>query len=74
MTQSKSNLTSDDYLKTLSDFALQLLQVSSLDQILWLIADQIIEELGFEDCVIYLVDESRKLLVQKAAYGPKSAP
>ncbi|MEC8345057.1 MAG: ATP-binding protein [Planctomycetota bacterium] len=73
MTQSKSNLTSDDYLKTLSDFALQLLQVSSLDQILWLIADQIIEELGFEDCVIYLVDESRKLLVQKAAYGPKCA-
>ncbi|MEC9148772.1 MAG: ATP-binding protein, partial [Planctomycetota bacterium] len=57
----------------MSDFALQLLQVSSLDQILWLIADQIIEELGFEDCVIYLVDESRKLLVQKAAYGPKCA-
>ena len=59
-------LTSDDYLKTLSEFALKLLQVSTLDEILWLIADQIIEDLGFEDCVIYLTDTSRQMLVQKA--------
>ena len=65
-------LTSDDYLKTLSEFALKLLQVSTLDEILWLIADQIIEDLGFEDCVIYLTDTSRQMLVQKAAYGPKN--
>jgi hypothetical protein len=50
------NPTSDDYLNTLSKFALELLQVSTLDEILWLITDQIIENLGLEDCVIYLVD------------------
>ncbi len=66
------NPTSDDYLNTLSKFALELLQVSTLDEILWLITDQIIENLGLEDCVIYLVDTSRQVLVQKAAHGPKN--
>src|SRR5690606_41097020 len=32
-----------------------------------------ISRLGFEDCVIYLVDEEKKLLKQKAAYGPKNS-
>ena len=29
--------------------------------------------LGFEDCIIYLLDEGRNVLVQKAAWGPKLA-
>ncbi len=45
---------------------------SSVDDILWDIARNCISRLGFEDCVIYLVDEEKKLLKQKAAYGPKN--
>ncbi|HYE30350.1 MAG TPA: ATP-binding protein [Methylomirabilota bacterium] len=31
-----------------------------------------ISVLGFEDCVIYLLDEERGVLVQRAAFGPKN--
>ena len=42
------------------------------EDILWDLAKNCISKLGFVDCVIYLVDENTKLLVQKAAYGPKN--
>jgi ligand-binding sensor domain-containing protein/putative methionine-R-sulfoxide reductase with GAF domain len=40
--------------------------------ILWDITRNCISRLGFEDCVIYLLDPERKMLVQKAAYGAKN--
>ncbi len=42
------------------------------EDILWDVAKNCISKLGFVDCVIYLVDGNENLLVQKAAYGPKS--
>ncbi len=66
------DLNSEDYLKLLSTFALDLLQKSSLDDIFWLIADRAIAGIGFDDCVIYLIDRTSGELVQAAAYGPKS--
>lgn len=45
---------------------------SSADDILWDITWNCISRLGFEDCVIYLVDAERQTLKQRAAYGPKS--
>ena len=39
---------------------------------LWDIVSNCITKLEFEDCVIYLLDEKRNVLVQKAAYGDKS--
>lgn len=45
---------------------------SSAELILWDIARNCISRLGFEDCVIYLLDEERNVLVQKAAYGNKN--
>ena len=42
------------------------------DEILWDVAQNCIGRLHFEDCVIYLIDEDRKVLVQKAAHGAKS--
>jgi signal transduction histidine kinase len=67
------NLNPECYLKLLSQFALDLLGRSTLDEVLWLIADSAIAGMGFEDCVIYLVDPSADCLVQRAAYGPKSS-
>lgn len=66
------DLNSEAYLKLLSAFALDLLQKSSLDDIFWLIADRAIAGIGFDDCVIYLIDRTTGELVQAAAYGPKS--
>ncbi|MFT6046746.1 MAG: hypothetical protein ACI9WC_002453, partial [Arenicella sp.] len=48
------DLSSEDYLKLLSTFAVDLLQRSTLDEIFWLIADRAIAGIGFNDCVIYL--------------------
>ncbi len=64
-------LDPEELLKLLNTFAVDLLQQSSVNEILWLIADRIIAQLGFDDCVIYLVDHEKKVLVQTAAYGPK---
>lgn len=51
-------------------FARHMLEARSLDDLLWGIAQQAGETLGFEDCVVYLRDED--VLVQMAAFGLKS--
>lgn len=58
--------------KTVEYFANSSYEHSSVEDILWDISRNCISRLGFEDCVIYLADEEKKTLVQKAAYGPKS--
>jgi len=79
MPPAKSNLaTSSAYgeaerlLDILEAFSTNILHGISVDDILWGVASQCIAHLGFEDCVIYLLDEKRGVLVQKAAYGPKN--
>ena len=53
-------------------FATSLNEQQSVEMILWDVARNCIGRLHFEDSVIYLMDEQRKVLVQKAAFGPKS--
>jgi ligand-binding sensor domain-containing protein/putative methionine-R-sulfoxide reductase with GAF domain len=53
-------------------FASSINEQQSVDNILWDVARNCIGRLQFEDCVIYLLDEERNELVQKAAHGPKS--
>ena len=56
----------------INEFATSLSPLHSEDDILWEITRQCIAMLGFVDCVIYLHDESRQTLCQRAAYGPKN--
>lgn len=58
--------------KTIEYFANSSYEHASVENILWDISRNCISRFGFEDCVIYLADTERKILVQKAAYGPKS--
>lgn len=53
-------------------FATSMYERATVDEILWDVARNCIGRLHFEDCVIYLIDEQRQMLVQKAAHGPKS--
>jgi len=53
-------------------FATSLNEKTSVDDMLWDLAKNCISKLGFEDCVIYLLDPNKKVLVQKAAWGPKT--
>ena len=62
-----------DYLDVVNYFAASLLYSEhDLDDILWDVANHAVARLGLEDCVIYLVDDRREFLVQRAAYGPKN--
>ncbi len=53
-------------------FSKSIYRQNTVDDVLWDIVSNCINRLGFEDCVIYLLDEKRNVLVQKAAYGNKN--
>ncbi|MFZ9388109.1 MAG: GAF domain-containing protein [Chitinophagaceae bacterium] len=57
---------------TIEYFARSPQEYTSVDDILWDITRNCISRLGFEDCVIYLPDEERRVLVQRAAFGDKN--
>ena len=59
-------------LSTINDFALKLLGLSSESGLVWYVAREVVGRLGFEDCVIYLIDRERNLLCQVAAIGMKN--
>ena len=44
----------------------------TVDDLLWDVAMQCISKLNFDDCVIYTKDDETGMLIQKAAWGPKS--
>lgn len=54
-------------------FSVSTLKKENEDEMLWDIAKNCISQLNLVDCVIYLVDKQRGVLVQKAAYGPKNS-
>ncbi len=58
--------------KVIGYFASSISDKNSVDEVLWDVAKNCIAKLGYEDCVIYLADDERKILYQKAAWGPKT--
>ena len=67
------NIIGDTYdvTRILSYFATSLFDKRNQDDVLWDIVRNAIGKLDLEDCVIYMVDKERQVLVQKAAYGNK---
>ncbi len=59
-------------LEIINSFSLGLMHLNSIEEVVWGIAKRVIAKMGFEDCVIYLVDKDQKVLIQKAAHGPKN--
>jgi ligand-binding sensor domain-containing protein/putative methionine-R-sulfoxide reductase with GAF domain len=45
----------------------------SLDEMLWDVSKNLIGKLGFEDCMIYIWNDDKTILVQKAGYGQKGS-
>ncbi len=56
-------------LSIINQFSLSLLQLQSLDELLKYVCGDVVSELGFVDCVIYLCDEDAKELYEVAAMG-----
>ena len=59
--------------RNISYFTQELNNTNSLHEILWKLVKSCISKLNLEDCVVYLIDEKSQLLIQKAAFGPKSS-
>ena len=53
-------------------FSTSMLEKNTEEEVLWDLANNCISQLRFVDCVIYLLDEKRQVLMQKAAVGPKN--
>ncbi len=53
-------------------FAVLINEHATIDNMLWDVTKNCISRLGLQDCVIYLMDPNRAILVQKAAWGPKN--
>lgn len=58
--------------KNISFFTQELANTNSLDEVLWKLVKSCISKLKLEDCVVYLIDSNENILIQKAAFGPKS--
>jgi ligand-binding sensor domain-containing protein/putative methionine-R-sulfoxide reductase with GAF domain/anti-sigma regulatory factor (Ser/Thr protein kinase) len=54
-------------------FASQINSRYRTDELLWDVAKNLIGKLGFEDCMIYLWNDDKTVLVQKAGYGSKGS-
>ncbi|MBL6645723.1 MAG: response regulator [Flavobacteriales bacterium] len=59
-------------LELLRSFSQEIADIHDPDELLWAVTNRAISQLGLEDCVIYTYDVKRKVLVQKAALGPKA--
>ena len=63
---------SRNYLEIINNFATSILNLNSVDEVLWEVSNNVIGKMGFEDCVIYTCQEQDKVLTQRAAFGPKN--
>ena len=55
------------YLDIINQFSLSLIDINSQEGLIQYVAKEVVRKMGFVDCVIYLLDSKRQVLVQKAA-------
>ena len=63
----------EQHFRVVNRFASMLLRLNTVDDIIWAVARHAIEELGFVDCVVYLLEPERGRLVQRAVWSSKIA-
>lgn len=61
-----------DTLRTLNTFAVDLMSIRNVEDLLWYVAQNVVGRLGFVDCVIYLSNDEETELTQAAAWGEKN--
>ncbi|WP_111669485.1 histidine kinase [Algoriphagus litoralis] len=70
--KSVNSIRPQDIEEILFHFSTSMFSMETEEDILWDMVKNCISILGFEDAVVYLLDDSGKYLVQKAALGPKN--
>lgn len=61
------------HLSAINDFVTSLLEDESISEIAWEIAENVIHKFGYNDCVIFVMNEELGMLEQIAAYGSKKS-
>jgi LytS/YehU family sensor histidine kinase len=69
---SNQTLSVDKVEELLIYFSTSINHLNTEEEIAWDLVKNCIARLNFTDCVIYFIDQKKKVLVQKAAHGPKS--
>ena len=69
---SKALETKTDQLSIINQFSSSLLQLNTLEELFSYVTTQVVNRLGFVDCVIYLADDNQSLLNQVASMGIKN--
>jgi signal transduction histidine kinase len=59
-------------MRTLNKFAVDLIQIPSIEDLFWYVAQNVVGKLNFVDCVIYQADDDQTSLRQVAAWGGKN--
>ena len=54
-------------------FSSSLIDKNTVEDVLWDVAKNLIGRLGFVDCMIYLWNEDKTRMIQKAGFGPKGS-
>lgn len=67
-----ANSGKDRYLNVLSDFAFMITKITSIDELCWYVAREVVGKLGFVDCVVYLLDAADNCIFQQAAIAEKN--
>jgi putative methionine-R-sulfoxide reductase with GAF domain/anti-sigma regulatory factor (Ser/Thr protein kinase) len=55
-------------------FSSSLQDKKTIDEVLWDVSKNLIGRMNYEDCMIYLWNENKTKMVQKASHGPKGDP
>lgn len=61
-----------DFLRTLNEFAVDLISIPNATDLFWYVARNVVGRLGFVDCEIYTADVETQELTQVAALGEKN--
>nr|WP_297348223.1 GGDEF domain-containing protein [uncultured Glaciecola sp.] len=73
MSGEKSQIWSEaSHFKVVSQFAAQIMLLNTEYDVLWHLTHNIGSKLGFNDVVVYIFDEEKQILEQKAAFGDKA--
>ncbi|MEP2023136.1 MAG: PAS domain S-box protein [Reichenbachiella sp.] len=68
---SSTQIQEEKYLDIINQFALGLLNQSTIKETLWSVIDNVVSKLDFYDCAIYLLDEKKEHLIQVASQAYK---
>ncbi|MEP6713364.1 MAG: histidine kinase [Ferruginibacter sp.] len=69
-TQYKSKLEME---QIINYFSSSLIDKNTVDEVLWDVAKNLLGQLGFVDCIMYLWNDGKTKMIQKAGFGPKGS-